>query len=40
MDDNHSSSEFERYVALVKRLYERMERENSWPWENEEDEQD
>ena len=25
--------ELARYIAMVKRMYERMERENSWPWE-------
>lgn len=24
--------ELERYVELCIRMYERMERENSWPW--------
>ena len=24
----------ERYLALCKRIYERMEREGTWPWES------
>ena len=24
--------EFEQYLALCQRVYERMEREGSWPW--------
>jgi hypothetical protein len=24
--------ELERYLALCRRIYERMEREGSWPW--------
>ena len=27
------ASELERYIELCIRMYERMERENSWPWE-------
>lgn len=26
------SPELERYLALCQRIYERMRRENSWPW--------
>lgn len=30
---NHQlSPELEQYLALCKRIYERMERESSWPW--------
>lgn len=25
-------AELERYIELCIRIYERMERENSWPW--------
>ena len=25
----------ERYLELCQRMYERMERENSWPWKEE-----
>lgn len=32
---------FERYLELCKRIYERMEREGSWPWDQtSEDSQD
>ena len=32
-DDHHElPPALERYLALCKRIYERMERENSWPW--------
>lgn len=27
-----SDEQLEQYLALVKRMFERMERENSWPW--------
>jgi hypothetical protein len=27
----------EQYLALCQRIYERMEREGSWPWEEEPD---
>ncbi len=27
------SPELEQYISLCKRMFERMERENSWPWE-------
>ena len=30
--ENHIPPELERYLALCKRVYERMEREGSWPW--------
>jgi hypothetical protein len=33
MNDEH----LERYLALCKRIYERMEREGSWPWADETD---
>lgn len=26
------NDEFEQYLALCQRIYERMEREGSWPW--------
>jgi hypothetical protein len=36
MADEHNNNqippELERYLALCKRIYERMEREGSWPW--------
>ena len=28
------SPELERYLALCKRIYERMEREGTWPWKD------
>ena len=34
-DDNEHNQlppELERYLALCQRIYERMERDNSWPW--------
>ena len=27
-----SDEQLERYIELCKRIYERMRRENSWPW--------
>ncbi len=30
--NNDIPPELERYLALCKRIYERMEREGSWPW--------
>jgi hypothetical protein len=27
--------DFDMFVELCKRMFERMERENSWPWEEE-----
>ncbi len=29
--------ELERYLALCKRIYERMEREGTWPWPDDPD---
>ncbi len=29
---NLGDEQFEQYLALIKRMYERMEKENSWPW--------
>jgi hypothetical protein len=28
---------FDMFVELCKRMFERMERENSWPWEDDEE---
>lgn len=28
------NEDFEQYLALCQRIYERMEREGSWPWED------
>lgn len=28
------SPELERYLALCKRIYERMEHEGTWPWKD------
>lgn len=30
--NNDLPPELGRYLALCQRIYERMERENSWPW--------
>jgi hypothetical protein len=27
-----TDEQFDRYMALCKRLFERMRRENAWPW--------
>ena len=27
-----NDEQFEQYLALIKRMYERMQSENSWPW--------
>lgn len=35
---NLSDEQFEQYLALIKRMYERMQRENSWPWVSQTDE--
>lgn len=32
MHDNNIPPELERYLALCKRIYERMERDGTWPW--------
>ncbi len=32
MDEKEMPPELEQYLSLAKRIYERMERENSWPW--------
>ena len=29
---NNLPPELERYLALCKRIYERMERDGTWPW--------
>ncbi|EHK57085.1 hypothetical protein MAXJ12_11717 [Mesorhizobium alhagi CCNWXJ12-2] len=29
---NLNDEQFEQYLSLIKRMYERMEAENSWPW--------
>jgi hypothetical protein len=29
------NNELEQYLALCQRIYERMEREGSWPWGDE-----
>lgn len=31
---DHISPELERYLALCKRVYERMERDGTWPWKD------
>ncbi|MBO6726105.1 MAG: hypothetical protein JJ911_10640 [Rhizobiaceae bacterium] len=31
-DHNELPPELERYLRLCQRIYERMEREGSWPW--------
>lgn len=31
-NDDQTSPELERYLALCRRIYERMERDGSWPW--------
>ncbi len=31
-NQNEISVDLEQYIALLKRMYERMERDNSWPW--------
>ena len=31
-DSGLTAAELERYVELCKRMYERMQRDNSWPW--------
>jgi hypothetical protein len=31
-NDDQRSAELLRYLALCKRVYERMEREGTWPW--------
>lgn len=28
---------FDMFVELLKRMFERMEREDSWPWEEDEE---
>lgn len=33
-ENNNLPPELERYLALCQRIYERMEREGSWPWED------
>ena len=30
--DKQEQPELERYLALCQRIYERMERDGSWPW--------
>jgi len=32
IENKEISPELEQYIGLLKRMYERMERENSWPW--------
>ncbi len=32
--------ELERYLALCQRIYERMERDGTWPWPDEPDSPD
>jgi len=32
--------QFERYLALCKRMYERMQRDGSWPWADSQDSED
>lgn len=32
-DERMLPPELERYLELCKRMFERMEAENSWPWE-------
>lgn len=34
MSNNKLPPELERYLLLCQRTYERMERENSWPWKD------
>lgn len=29
---NNKAEHLERYLAICKQIYERMEREGSWPW--------
>ena len=31
---------FEQFIELCKRIYERMEREGSWPWPEDRTEED
>ncbi len=37
---DHIPPELERYLALCKRIYERMEREGKWPWNDQPDSTD
>ena len=39
-DHNDLPPELERYLALCQRIYERMEREGSWPWRDSTEPQD
>lgn len=32
MPNQNNKDYLERYLALCQRIYERMEREGSWPW--------
>jgi len=31
-NDNQLPPELQRYLALCKRVYQRMERDGTWPW--------
>ena len=40
-NDRHElPPELERYLALCQRIYERMERDGSWPWRDSTDRED
>lgn len=32
MEQSHPSPQLEAFFELCKRMYERMEREGTWPW--------
>lgn len=34
MTEEEKDRMLERYIELCKRIYERMEREDSWPWKD------
>lgn len=35
-----NDDQLERYLELCKRMFERMQRENSWPWADSQDSED
>jgi hypothetical protein len=39
-DHNELPPELERYLALCQRIYERMERDGTWPWRDSTDAED